>query len=66
MPKLYKLKSFRIYHDLTQLDMSERLGLSLSQYERRENGKIKPSRADIKLFASEFDMTEKQAEEIFS
>jgi transcriptional regulator with XRE-family HTH domain len=54
--KLLQLKSFRILRELTQDQMAEILGMSKTQYERRENGQISVKSHEITMFAQKFSI----------
>lgn len=44
---LHPLKSFRVSNKLSQREMADRIGVSLSMYEKVERGNIKASRGFI-------------------
>lgn len=52
--KLTTLKLFRRKRDLSQVQMADRLGVSLSLYEKVESGKMRPSKKFIRKFEIAF------------
>lgn len=52
--KLTTLKFFRRKRDLTQVQMADRLGVSLSLYEKVEGGRIRISKKFVRKFKETF------------
>ena len=49
------LRLFRVFHDLKQTEMAERLGISVSYLSEIEKGKKEPSLKLIEKYANEFN-----------
>lgn len=50
------LRLIRIFHDLKQFELAERLGVSKSRISEVENGVKNPSLGLIELYSEEFDI----------
>jgi transcriptional regulator with XRE-family HTH domain len=55
MPTSYT-KGLRAFHDLTQLELADILGISLTSYNKKETGKVPFTVEELKKLSEYFDV----------
>jgi DNA-binding XRE family transcriptional regulator len=63
--KFSNLKAIRIKHGLTQDDIAERINISGTSYNKRENGKLEFTLSELITLAIIFNLSKEQIYDIF-